>query len=228
MSSRPENAWSWHIKSPETPLLKPYRCRDLLDNAWVVEHARRWTPTEVSPPTLDMDPADQILGLSQLFTDSDSAAEEDSSCPSLDPEVDTAALSVPSTPPDSVAPEDIQQDNGLTAWVGLRPRLAAIEVPGSTTGLEYALCALGLGSFGTAGVRFSATYLLTNLFAVADVLVGCSALERTDTTLKGGLEVVVVFVGMVVLDIALEAAAQEVEGPVASLPKPDLMQQGKR
>ncbi|KAJ3607676.1 hypothetical protein NHX12_024727 [Muraenolepis orangiensis] len=57
--------------------LKPYRCCDPLDNTWVVEHARRWTPTEVSPPTLDMDPADPILGLSQLFTDRDSAAEED-------------------------------------------------------------------------------------------------------------------------------------------------------
>ncbi|KAJ3598472.1 hypothetical protein NHX12_001982 [Muraenolepis orangiensis] len=55
--------------------LKPYRCRDPMDNTWVVEHARRWTPTEVSPPTLDIHPADPILGLSQLFTVSDSAAE---------------------------------------------------------------------------------------------------------------------------------------------------------
>ncbi|KAJ3593155.1 hypothetical protein NHX12_005491 [Muraenolepis orangiensis] len=73
--------------------LKPYRCRDPLDSTWVVEHARRWTPTEVSP-TLDIDPVDPTLGLSQLFTDSDSAAEEDSSCPSLDPEVDTAAVAL--------------------------------------------------------------------------------------------------------------------------------------
>ncbi|KAJ3583104.1 hypothetical protein NHX12_034458 [Muraenolepis orangiensis] len=146
MSSRPENAWSWRIKSPEMPLkgpktkvkvvhhdqLKPYRCRDPLDSTWVVEHAHRWTPTEVSPPTLDIDPADQILGLSQLFTDSDSAAEEDSSCPSLDPEVDTAtaALSVPSTPPDSAAPQDIQVSGGSVAE---QPHLRH-HAPGPRTG----------------------------------------------------------------------------------------------
>ncbi|KAI9542057.1 hypothetical protein NQZ68_023546 [Dissostichus eleginoides] len=156
MSSRPDNAWSWLIKSPERPLRQydknccrtPYHIGDAVwylikgtrrDNNKVrkllpsyvgpyfvlghlddlvyriqkgpkTKHARRWTPTEVSAPALDMDPADPTLGLSQLFTDTDAAAEEGSSCTSSDPEVDTvaAALSVPSTPPDSSAPEDIQ------------------------------------------------------------------------------------------------------------------------
>ena len=112
--------------------LKPYRCRDPLDNAWAVEHARRWTPTEVSAPALDMDPADPTLGLSQLFTDTDAAAEEGSSCTPSDPEVETvaAALSVPSTPPDSSAPEDIQVSGGSVAEQHRRSH----HVPGPRTG----------------------------------------------------------------------------------------------
>ena len=60
--------------------LKPYRCRDPLDSSWVMEQARCWTPTEVSPPTLDVDSADPGLGLSQLFSSADGAL----SCPSAD------------------------------------------------------------------------------------------------------------------------------------------------
>jgi len=60
--------------------LKPYRSRDPLYSSWVMEQAQRWTPTEVSPPTLDVDPADPGLGLSQLFTSAEGAL----SCPSAD------------------------------------------------------------------------------------------------------------------------------------------------
>ena len=37
--------------------LKPYRCRDPLDNTWALEQAQSLTPMEVSPP---VDPADTI------------------------------------------------------------------------------------------------------------------------------------------------------------------------
>ncbi|KAM3623655.1 uncharacterized protein V6R79_013858 [Siganus canaliculatus] len=51
--------------------LKPYRCRDQLDNTWAIERARSWAPLEVSPPALDMDSAGPDLGLVQLFSSAD-------------------------------------------------------------------------------------------------------------------------------------------------------------
>jgi len=93
--------------------LKPYPCCNPLDNAWAMEQARRWTPMEVSPPALDdIDPANSILSLSQLFSNAD--AEEASSCTSSDPAVDipTAAAPLLFTSPlqDSAAPGDSDSD----------------------------------------------------------------------------------------------------------------------
>lgn len=88
--------------------LKPYRCRDPLDNTWALEQAQSWTPTEVSPPALDVDPAGPTLGLAQLFDSTDSAAEEGPSCTSSDP---VTALLPSTLPPDSIVSGD-SQDNG--------------------------------------------------------------------------------------------------------------------
>lgn len=96
--------------------LKPYRCRDPLDNAWVMEQAQRWTPAEVSAPVLDEDSVDP-LGLSQLFSNADT--EEPPSYTSSDPAVDGSATAPipPSTslPPDSTAAEDSQNSGGGVA-----------------------------------------------------------------------------------------------------------------
>lgn len=46
-------------KSPKTKVkasmiwLKPYRCRDQLDNAWAMEKVQSWMPLELSPPALE-------------------------------------------------------------------------------------------------------------------------------------------------------------------------------
>lgn len=97
--------------------LKPYRCRDPLDNAWAVGQAGSWTPMEVSPPVLDMDPENPILGLPQLFSDND--AEEACSHTSSDPTVDipAAAALLPSTSPhlNSASPGDPQDSGGGAA-----------------------------------------------------------------------------------------------------------------
>ncbi|KAJ8346760.1 hypothetical protein SKAU_G00281610 [Synaphobranchus kaupii] len=97
--------------------LKPYRCRDPLDNTWVMEQARSWTPVEVSPPALIVDLADPPLGLSQLFSDADT--EETSSCASSDPAVGipAATISLPSTssPLDSATPGESQDSGGGVA-----------------------------------------------------------------------------------------------------------------
>ncbi|KAM9328400.1 uncharacterized protein lrguk [Pholidichthys leucotaenia] len=44
--------------------LKPYCCREPLDNTWALEQAWGWTPEEVAPPTLDQDSANSELYLS--------------------------------------------------------------------------------------------------------------------------------------------------------------------
>ena len=94
--------------------LKPYRCRDPLDNAWALERARSWSPMEVSPPALDVDPAGSHLDLPQLFASTDIAAE-DTSRTSSDPAIDTVPATTPlpcTLPPDSAAAGGLQDSGG--------------------------------------------------------------------------------------------------------------------
>ncbi|XP_061754270.1 uncharacterized protein LOC133551511 isoform X2 [Nerophis ophidion] len=93
--------------------LKPYRCRDPLDNTWVLEQAPKWIPMEVSPPD-DIDLADSLLGLPQLF----SRAEADDSCsyPTSDPAVGISVASHPSTTQlGSPVPVDLEDSGGGVA-----------------------------------------------------------------------------------------------------------------
>ncbi|XP_053742608.1 uncharacterized protein LOC128771288 [Synchiropus splendidus] len=73
--------------------LKPYRCRDALDNTWALELASSWTPMEVSPPPVQSDQADLDLGLSQLFSNSPAGTAFSST--SSDPDIDTAVFDSP-------------------------------------------------------------------------------------------------------------------------------------
>ena len=93
--------------------LKPYRCRDPLDNTWALEQAQSWTPMEVSPPD-DVDPADTLLGLPQLFSNTD----DSSSFPSSDPAVDipvAAASHHSTTHLDSSVPVELKDSGGCAA-----------------------------------------------------------------------------------------------------------------
>ena len=93
--------------------LKPYRCRDPLDNTWALEQAQSWTPMEVSPPD-DVDPADTLLGLPQLFSNTD----DSSSFPSSDPAVDipvAAASHQSTTHLDSSVPVELKDSGGCAA-----------------------------------------------------------------------------------------------------------------
>nr|XP_061825306.1 uncharacterized protein LOC133612154 [Nerophis lumbriciformis] len=93
--------------------LKPYRCRDPLDNTWVLEQAQSWTPMEVSPPD-DVDPADSLLGLPQLFSGTD--ADDSCSFPSSDPAVGIPVASHPSTTQlGSPVPVDLEDSGGGAA-----------------------------------------------------------------------------------------------------------------
>lgn len=80
---------------------------------------------EVLPTVLDMDPADPILGLSQVFSNTDS-------CTSLDPAVDipVAAVSLPSTSLhlDFAAPGD-PQDSGATSSEPSFPKTQTRRLP---------------------------------------------------------------------------------------------------
>lgn len=92
--------------------LKPYRSRDALDSTWAMEQAQRWTPMEVSPPDVDLDPADTSPDLSQLF----SSTEETPRCTSSDPavEIPEADVSFPFAAPhlDSTPPGGPQDSWG--------------------------------------------------------------------------------------------------------------------
>ena len=59
--------------------LKPYYCRDPLDNSWVIQLAQSWTPVEVTPPTLDSDSSDPDLGLSRLLPSTSEMSDSNSS-----------------------------------------------------------------------------------------------------------------------------------------------------
>lgn len=98
--------------------LKPYRCRDPLNNAWAIEQAQNWTPTEVSPPTLDVDPADCDLSLAQLFSNTDAEEACSYTLSDLAGEAPTISASLSTSPHlDSSAPGD-PQDSGQVWRVG--------------------------------------------------------------------------------------------------------------
>ncbi|XP_056466778.1 uncharacterized protein LOC130405625 [Gadus chalcogrammus] len=88
--------------------LKPYRCRDPLDNTWALEQAQSWTPMEVSPPD-NVDPADTLLGLPQLFSNTD----DSSSFPSSDPAVDIPVAAASHL--DSSVPVELKDSGGCAA-----------------------------------------------------------------------------------------------------------------
>lgn len=78
--------------------LKDYRSREPLDNAWVLDQAQTWTPSEILPPTADGGPADQDLDLHNLFSTSSSDVLGNSRL-STPPVIDSSVIgSLPSTP----------------------------------------------------------------------------------------------------------------------------------
>ncbi|CAI5671880.1 unnamed protein product [Oreochromis niloticus] len=78
--------------------LKHYRCREPLDNTWVLDQAHQWSPTEVPPPALEDDPADRDLGLHSLFSTATGNGLS-SSQPSVSVAADPAlVVVVPSSP----------------------------------------------------------------------------------------------------------------------------------
>ncbi|XP_026022288.1 uncharacterized protein LOC113021785 [Astatotilapia calliptera] len=78
--------------------LKHYRCREPLDNTWVLDQAHQWSPTEVPPPALEDDPADRDLGLHSLFSTATGNGPS-SSQPSVSVAADPAlVVVVPSSP----------------------------------------------------------------------------------------------------------------------------------
>lgn len=76
--------------------LKKYRSREPFDNTWVLDQAQDWMPSEILPPDVDKDPADQDPGLHNLFSfpygDDPSGSQ-----PSI-PSTDDSIGSPPSTP----------------------------------------------------------------------------------------------------------------------------------
>lgn len=78
--------------------LKHYRSREPLDNTWVLDQAQNWTPSEILPPAVDRDPADQDLGLRNFFSTAPSDGPSNSRPPAPPANDSSGILSPPSTP----------------------------------------------------------------------------------------------------------------------------------
>ena len=101
-------------KSPRTKVkvvhhdqLKHYRSREPLDNAWVLNQAKDWTPSEIVPPAVGEDPSDQDLSLHHLFS---TASSGDPSNSQSQPTPPADQPSVIESPPST--PSHVLFDNG--------------------------------------------------------------------------------------------------------------------
>lgn len=101
--------------------LKRYHSRDLLDNSWVFDRARSWTPVEVPYPTLDIYPSNQDIGLTELFSET-STEETLFNIPAEDALAPTVSSPFTSPQPGPSASGNPQDSGGGPSESPRRPR----------------------------------------------------------------------------------------------------------
>lgn len=104
--------------------LKHYHSREPLDNAWVLDQAQNWTPSEILPPAVDADSPDEDLSLHNLYA---TAASDGSSDSQLFTPPDNDSLAVGSLPS---IPSHVICDHGGGAMGGPRNQTRNISRPG--------------------------------------------------------------------------------------------------